>query len=269
MPRIRPMTPEQAKRRKYTEKLLRIKGISQYVPVEPVAQYVDLLRETMTQSEIAHQASQHKSLVLRGVSGVSKSTVSYVQSRTRATVHRDIAAAILKVRPAVIPTPTHRSMSSLRAQRQLQGLAAAGFSQNPFLIEYLDTNTSALWKVLHRETIGGSLDQRINDAYSKLQNARPEDYGISRHGQTMARNVARKHGWAPPMCWDDDTIGDPKAFPEWTGACGTKRGLSLHKTEGIPMTRCRPCLDLRKKVWRPRRSAGHAVQQPKLKPDKG
>src|SRR5690606_31398529 len=39
--------------------------------------------------------------------------------------------------------------------------------------------------------------------------------------------------------WDPDTIDDPDAYPEWTGACGTHRGRLIHKREGTPV--CGPC----------------------------
>ncbi|HET6635108.1 MAG TPA: hypothetical protein VFH77_08765, partial [Streptomyces sp.] len=54
-----------------------------------------------------------------------------------------------------------------------------------------------------------------------------------------ARNIAARHGWAPPACWDDDTIDDPHAIPEWTGYCGTDRGWWLHRAHGIRV--CPPC----------------------------
>jgi plasmid maintenance system antidote protein VapI len=71
-----------------------------------------------------------------------------------------------------------------------------------------------------------SLAIRIESAYSQLAE-RPGD-------NARARNRSRRERWAPPICWNDDTIDDPNAHPDWTGHCGTDRGWWLHSNEGIP-----------------------------------
>lgn len=56
---------------------------------------------------------------------------------------------------------------------------------------------------------------------------------------TRSRNRAAALGWAPPAAWDDDTIDDPAARPEWTGFCGTDHGYWTHRNQKLPM--CPPC----------------------------
>lgn len=45
------------------------------------------------------------------------------------------------------------------------------------------------------------------------------------HPNPTAVAHARRHGWAPPMAWDDETIDDPNATPEGVGPAGTRRSF--------------------------------------------
>jgi hypothetical protein len=52
-----------------------------------------------------------------------------------------------------------------------------------------------------------------------------------------------------PDHWDDDTIDDPNAVPEYTGRCGSIVGALIHLRESIPM--CPPCeqsIDNKRKI---------------------
>lgn len=131
---------------------------------------------------------------------------------------------------------------SLGVTRRLQALWAAGYS-----LEYLkqelggDANDAHLRRSLH----GGprwthaEYATRIRRLYQKLESVDPMAAGMAKHGVTYARNAARKRGYAPPQCWDDDTIDDPDALPEWTGECGSEHGYQIHYREKIPY--CEPC----------------------------
>ncbi|WP_327307949.1 hypothetical protein OG730_34755 [Streptomyces sp. NBC_01298] len=58
---------------------------------------------------------------------------------------------------------------------------------------------------------------------------------------TSARSInrARRNNWAPAAAWDEESIDDPAAHPEWTGHCGTDRGFWTHRLQKILM--CQPC----------------------------
>jgi len=75
--------------------------------------------------------------------------------------------------------------------------------------------------------------------YDELWQADPADHGASPGGITRARRYAAERRWAPPQAWDDDTIDNPDAFPDWTGQCGTPQGVGAHRRAGIPA--CDPC----------------------------
>ncbi len=82
--------------------------------------------------------------------------------------------------------------------------------------------------------------------YDELETAKPGDFGVSPRTVKFCRTFAAKRGATPRTCWDPDTIDDPQALPEWTGACGTPQGLHIHYRDGIPA--CRPCLDTKREA---------------------
>ncbi|MFJ5915002.1 hypothetical protein ACIQFW_04285 [Streptomyces ardesiacus] len=77
--------------------------------------------------------------------------------------------------------------------------------------------------------------------YVRLSAVSPGLCGVSHIAARAARERAWTAGWAPPAAWDDDTIDDPQAIPQWTGYCGTVRGALAHERDGIPL--CPPCAD--------------------------
>jgi hypothetical protein len=76
--------------------------------------------------------------------------------------------------------------------------------------------------------------------YEQLWRADPVDRGVATDRAASAATYARSHGWAPSGCWDEDTINDPDAFPDWTGHCGTPSGWLLHRIAGEKP--CGPCV---------------------------
>ena len=58
--------------------------------------------------------------------------------------------------------------------------------------------------------------------------------------------------------WDDDTIDDPAAFPDWTGKCGTPDGYDAHyKMKILPS--CQPCRDARAAYRKEQKEAKRAA----------
>lgn len=80
----------------------------------------------------------------------------------------------------------------------------------------------------------------ICEGYERALLKTPEDYGVAPRTANVLRGRRRTMGDYPPrVCWDSDTIDDPKAIPEWTGRCGYEAGYRIHRREGIPL--CEPC----------------------------
>lgn len=124
-------------------------------------------------------------------------------------------------------------------RRRLQALVAKGFTQ-AFLAEtsgwehtYLNQFTNS-----RRVRTTPEVKARVLKLWDKLIDTDPLDV-LAPRAVAYARTVARKRNYPPANCWDDDTIDDPEAAPQWTGACGTPEGRAIHRREGIPM--CSAC----------------------------
>lgn len=79
----------------------------------------------------------------------------------------------------------------------------------------------------------------FQELYEKLEDSQPAEFGIPERSVRYVRTFARKLGGVSRGCWDEDTIDDPEAIPDWTGYCGTGLGMAVHRRDGIPP--CEPC----------------------------
>lgn len=142
------------------------------------------------------------------------------------------------------------------AQRRLRALRAQGFTYT-FLCDQFGHahNSPRLQRILTGFKEPGrpvkflisSTARQIEELYDKLDGVDPLDLGITEHGVKYSLRRARELGYAPRSCWDEDTIDDPEAIPEWTGRCGSALGFRIHLREGIPV--CEAC-------------AGHETSEP-------
>ncbi|MET7390792.1 hypothetical protein ACFYPT_39245 [Streptomyces sp. NPDC005529] len=139
--------------------------------------------------------------------------------------------------------------------RRLQALIAKGYNLN-WLGHQHDAVTgqhlSALTtQIKGRRFIMATTAQAIAELYAKYHNVDPAHVGISEGQIARAQLSARRRGYAPPSCWDGDTIDNSHALPEWTGACGTPEGYLIHKREHLPV--CAACAVFRKNYSHSRR----------------
>lgn len=91
----------------------------------------------------------------------------------------------------------------------------------------------------------------IRELYETYSNDDPLKHGIRLASVNKLKIECQRKGYAPPICWDADTIDDPNAIAQWTGKCGTHQGYYMHKKAGLPA--CRPCLDAIAEYERERR----------------
>jgi hypothetical protein len=121
------------------------------------------------------------------------------------------------------------------SRRRIQALRAIGWSCR-VIAEHAATTQARIQLIANGQpTIRHGLAERIHTAYGILaKKPAPTDRDTAR-----VRARATREGWAPPGAWDDDTIDDPNAHPDWTGHCGTDRGWWIHSLEKIP--HCQPC----------------------------
>lgn len=135
--------------------------------------------------------------------------------------------------------------------RRMQALMARGFSLS-VTADLLGVSEQWAWQLaIHRFPMTLTRTAKaVADMYEKFQHVDPVDYGLSKFAISRAKSAASKRGYAPPECWDEDTIDDPQAVPEYTGMCGTEAGWLTHRVREVPV--CEPCAAA---VRRPGRAA--------------
>jgi transcriptional regulator with XRE-family HTH domain len=124
------------------------------------------------------------------------------------------AAAVLAVQPTFRNVLPAAFVDGTGTRRRLQALCAIGWTQNR-LADELDVLMQTVNYYLHSETrVTAANAIRIADLYDRAWHAPPAPTNKWRAaGITRAKENARRHGWAPPLAWDDDTIDDPTATP--------------------------------------------------------
>lgn len=140
------------------------------------------------------------------------------------------------------PDPT-APVGPAGTRRRLGALWAEGFPV-AWLAGQLDIGSREYIQALIRGSKGRvSVTWRTHKAvaglYEKLEGRRPAEFGIDTRRERFSAAFARKKRIPPRHCWDADTIDDPEAFPEWTGACGTPSGRRIHNEGEIPL--CPAC----------------------------
>lgn len=165
---------------------------------------------------------------------MNETTVAKVVNHWTETIHRDTYNALMQTY-YVAPQGwrTGRKMDPTGLRRRMQALVADGFGYN-VIGGVMGISLQAVYQLATREAPAhASTYGYVVPVYEKLQGKDPAAYGATPLGISRARGTAARHGFAPSMCWDDDTIDDPDAFPEWTGACGTVTGYNLHRSERV------------------------------------
>lgn len=170
--------------------------------------------------------------------GLPLATVSNIHSRSATYRFRTSYAAIAMMRfeepddnALVDPTGTIRRLQALRA--------------DGFTLQWVEENGGGSPSQSRKLATGrytrtrGLMARRVREVYDLADGRTAEDFGILPGRAASCRTYGRKFGWSPRHTWDPDTIDDPEAFPEWTGACGTVQGWLIHKREDIPM--CDQC----------------------------
>lgn len=144
--------------------------------------------------------------------------------------------------------PEGPPVSAVGTNRRLQALRADGFP-NTFLASELGVSHQAVSELARHEPayMYYTTYAEVKALYSKLETVRPADVGVPSFSAARTSTYARNHGWAPRSCWDEGTIDDPDALPDWTGFCGRSLGPLIHERDGIPL--CDRCQDVSPPVF--------------------
>jgi uncharacterized protein YerC len=220
-------TPEERRKAKYAD-VMRQRGTPLMVKPEELAEArvhcTRLYKRGMSYRQIADTAPKH----------MNETTVAKVVNRWTETIHRDTYEALMQTY-YVAPTGWRvgRKMDSTGVRRRMQALVADGFGYN-VLGEIMGISLQAVFQLCTRDAdTFASTYGYVVPVYEKLAGKDPTQYGATKLGVSRAKGTAARHDWAPSHTWDEDTIDNPDAFPEWTGECGTVTGYNLHRKERI------------------------------------
>ena len=162
-------------------------------PIEPIRQHLQALVDTgMIPERIAISA------------GVGGATVRrLLNSETARFVTGATARKLLAVTPDSSTLAAQGRVNGRATRRRLQALAAIGWNHH----EIARRLGYPRWKV-NKALEGAYVDIRVHDdiaaLYDELWDQQPPTHTrAQRVGRSYALTVARRHGWLPPLAWDD------------------------------------------------------------------
>jgi plasmid maintenance system antidote protein VapI len=193
----RPGCAESAKTRGLCEshyrKLLRM-GRAGYVPAAPVRAHLESLRTLgWTWEQIAEQA------------GTSTWVPHKVGTGYTRRVLMDRAQALLSV--PLVPRDSHRGVDPTGTRRRVQALAWMGWPCREVAARAGTTQPSLSTLIQSRRRISYRLALRVVHVYDELSSTPGPSH--------IAASKARAAGFAPPAAWDEETIDDPAALPDF------------------------------------------------------
>ncbi len=148
-----------------------------------------------------HAISLQTAAVLSGVGTATLSGLVYPgHARFGQRLHRWTAYAVLDLVPDLDRIPDDALLTAAGTCRRLEALAAAGWPL-AMLDELagLPVNTLAQWR----------RRQRVSARHARLVRSLYGDLSMAQGPSRVTARRAAAAGWAPPFCWDDDTIDDP------------------------------------------------------------
>ncbi|MFF0277504.1 hypothetical protein [Streptomyces sp. NPDC004330] len=156
-------------------------------------------------------------------------------------IRPETAAAILSFTPTLDDYPAGARIDATGTVRRIRALAHLGWT-SPTINDRLPCSAARTIEQVGRSPkLTVQVARSVRAVYRELSNVAAEETGVTPWIAQRRRNYAIAQGWAPPAAWDDDTIDDPNAQPDWTGFCGSDRGWWTHRLEKIPA--CQPCQD--------------------------
>lgn len=135
--------------------------------------------------------------------GVAMVTLGEITLGKRTTIQATTEQRITAYNPE---TPDPKAITdSTGTARRLQALQYNGWDQETIAAK-LGLQRSHVWKLTHQKT-GATIQiaQRVSALYDHLWDKHP----APSKGSNLARTIARRNGWLPALCWDEDLIDNP------------------------------------------------------------
>lgn len=176
--------------------------VDPYVSADVVREHLAYLQQSgMGYKTIAHAAGVSVTGIRSLIYGRQDPGPRYGEMPKR--LLREKAVKLLAVRPAIENLAGGAKISSRGVHRRIQALVAIGWSQSK-LAERIGMNPTNMGAMLQRPQVMASTHRAVAAVYEELWN-KPPAHSVWREKIAYARSLsyARKHGWLPPMAWDD------------------------------------------------------------------
>lgn len=176
---------------------------------------------TAARARVLHLMSQGMGLKrIVAVSDISQGVLwKLVYGKTKADGTRTPSKRIRKDTEARILAVTLDLADGAKADgtgttRRLQALVALGWSQSK-LGQRLGVDPTNMGPLAHGERgVLVATAKAVRDLYDELSmQLPPTESHRDKIAASRARNYARRHGWLPPLAWDDELIDDPTHTP--------------------------------------------------------
>lgn len=223
-----------ARRTRMRRRLISYGQWEPFVAAEPVRQHV---------LNIRHQAGM-SFRNLSAATGVNIGTLEHLIYGVTGypparQIRSESAAALLSYWPTLDDYTDLAVIDATGTRRRMQALATLGWCA-PAVHQHINFVTvRAIANLKGREQVTARLARAVRDFYRQVCGNPAEKHGVPTTAAKRARTGAKRNRWAGPSTWDDDTIDDPNAKPDWTGYCGTDRGWWSHRQQNIPS--CAAC----------------------------
>jgi transcriptional regulator with XRE-family HTH domain len=137
--------------------------------------------------------------------GVAMITLSEITLSKRPIIQAATETRILNYNPGPEHASPHATTNTPGTARRLQALQYNGWDQDTLALK-LGLQRSHVWKLTHQRTGATTpIAQRVKTLYDQLWNQYPEPGKSS----NLARTIARRNGWLPPLAWDEERLDDP------------------------------------------------------------
>lgn len=178
-----------------------------YVDAEPVRAHIRRLGELgISAAQVAALAGVHRSVINGLLYGRGLGTTP--SKRVRPAT----AAAILAVEATADDLPARALVDGTGTRRRLQALTACGWPLGVLAARLELTRSHMAELTSGTGQVRAGTARAVRGLYAKLwDQPPPEGDRWQRAAAKRTRTLARKHGWAPPMAWDDELIDLPDA----------------------------------------------------------
>lgn len=179
------------------------------VPVDRAAAHVRGLRAAgLPLSQIAES------------SGVSRSIVEKIHQGEVRRVYSTTEAKLLAVPAPVVPVLSRHRVDATGTRRRVHALIAVGHTLED-IAQAGGATPGALSQIASprstRRWVTRDTAHKVRAAYDRMWDHVPDTSTPARRSAVNAAlNKAARHGWLPPLAWDDDRIDDPTYTPDVT-----------------------------------------------------